>query len=301
MYRRTIAMAALIAGLAVPHAFAEEFNPVIGKSGDFTLRETDLDRLVANQPAELRKQLEEKPELKVRLVEELLLQMAIARQARKEGFDKKPEIKEQLAYAVNDFLSREYLARVVVSGVKVAEEELTGYFKEHEKDFLVPASVKARHIFIQLDAKATAEEREKARKKADELLQRLKKGEDFAKLAAEASDDPETAKKGGELGTISPGKTNSEEFEKAALTLKAGEISGLVETPYGLHIIRADERSEQRTATLAEAREYIAARLRKELEQKTVREFMEKTAQESGMEVYADRITGGNKAGEKKP
>ncbi|HZV81151.1 MAG TPA: peptidylprolyl isomerase, partial [Geobacteraceae bacterium] len=224
-----------------------------------------------------------------------------ARQARKEGFDRKPEIKEELSYVVNDFLSREYLTRVVIAGVKVPENEPEKYYKEHEKEFLVPESVKARHIFIQLDAKATPEAQEKARKKADELLQRLKKGEEFAKLAAEASEDGDTSKKGGELGTISAGKTNSQEFEKAALALKSGELSGVVQTPYGLHIIKADEKSEQRTATFAETKEYISNLLQKEYEQKKAQEFVEQTAKDSGLEVYADKITGVKQGEEKKP
>lgn len=292
MSARTIAMTALLAGLAVSPVFGEEFNPVIGKSGDFTLRETDLDRLVANQPPEVRKQLEEKPDLKVKLVQELLLKMTIARQARKEGFDRKPEIKEALSYAVDDFLAREYLTRVVIAGGTVPEEELTKFYKEHEKEFIVPESVKARHIFVKLAEAAPLVEREKARNKADELLQRLKKGEDFGKLAAEASEDEETAQKGGVLGTITPGKTNSTDFENAALALKAGELSGVVTTPYGLHIIKIDEKNERRTATFAEVREYIAERLQKDFEQKKVQEFMDKSAKESGLEVYAEKIAG---------
>jgi len=294
-------MATLLVCLAAPPLFGEEFNPVIGKTGDFTLRESDLDRLVADQAPEVRKQLEEKPELKVNLVKDLLLKQAIARQARKDGFDRKPEIREGLSYAVDDFLSREYLARVVVAGVRVPDSELETYYKEHEKEFIVPESVKARHIYIQLDATAMPEAREKARRKADELLQRLKKGEDFAKLAAEASEDVDTAKKGGELGTISPGKTNSEEFEKAALALKAGELSGVVQTPYGLHIIRVDEKTGQRTATFAETRGYISALLQGEYERKKAQEFVDQLAKGSGLEVYADKITGGRQGGEKKP
>lgn len=292
MSARTVVMTALLAGLAIPHAFAEEFNPIVGKSGAYTLRETDLDRIIASQPPEARQQLEEKPELKVNMVRELLLKMAIAAKARKDGFDRKPEIREALSYVVDDFLTREYLARVVVAGTTVPEEALEKYYQEHGKEFVIPASVKARHIFIQLDASASTADREKGQKKAEELLQRLKKGEDFAKLAGEASEDGETAKKGGELGIISPGKTNSTEFEQAALALKAGELSAVVATPYGLHIIRADERSEQRTATFAETREYIASRLQKESEQKKALDFVEKLTKESGLEVYAEKITG---------
>jgi peptidyl-prolyl cis-trans isomerase C len=289
---RTIALTALLAGLAITPVAGEEFNPVIGKSGELTLREADLERLMASQPPEVRKQLEEKPELKVGLVRELLLKATIARQARKEGFDRKPEIREQLAYVVDDFLSREYLTKVVIAGVNVPEEELSRYFKEHEKEFIVPSAVKARHIFIKLATSASAEERDKARNKAEELRQRLKKGEDFAALATKASEDEDTAKNGGDLGRILAGKTNSADFETALFSLKAGEISEVVTTPFGLHIIKVDERQEQHTATFAETRDYIAGLLKKELEQKKAMEFMEKIAAQNGLEVNGDKISG---------
>jgi len=298
---KIIAITALMAALLAPYAFAEEINPVVGKTVDFTLRETDLDRLIASQPPEARRQFQEKPELKVTLVQELLVKMAIASKARKEAFDKSPEFREQLAYVVNDFISREYLSKVVVAAVKVPEEELKKFYQDNKKDFLIPETIKARHIFIQVTAAATADERAKKRAKVDDLLQQLHKGAAFAKLALEASEDADTAKKGGELGVISPGKTNSSEFEKAAFALKAGEISTVVETPYGYHIIKVDEKSPQRTATFEESRPVIADRLQQEYEQKKAQEFIEKTAKENGLEVYADRITGVKQEGDSNP
>jgi parvulin-like peptidyl-prolyl isomerase len=300
MVARVIMFTLLFCGLAANCPFAEEINPVIGKVGDFTIRETDLDRLIAGQPPEGQKQLQERPELKVGIVQELLMKNAVARLARKEGFDKKPEFREKLSYVIDDFISREYMTSLVVSGVKVSEEELKKFYGEKGRDLQVPETARLRHIFIKVASDAAEEERRKGRARAEELLQRLKKGEDFVKLAAETSEDGDTAKKGGELGTISPGKTNSAAFEKSVFALKGGEL-GIIETQYGLHVVRVDERSESRQATLEEARPYISARLQKELEQKKLQEFLDKTARESGMEVYAERIAGAVKEEGKKP
>lgn len=292
MSARALATAALMTALAASVAMGEEINPVLGKINDFAIREIDLDRLVAGQPLALQKQLQDKPELKVNLVQELLMKTAIARKARKESFDKKPEFREQLSYLIDDFLAREYVSKVVVKGVTVPDEEVAKFYKENEKDFFVPESAKLRHIFIQVAATASAKEKEQGRLKAAGLLQRLQKGEDFAKLAAEASEDADTAKKGGDLGRVSPGKTNSEEFEKAAFALKPGEISDIVQSPYGYHIIKSDEKQERRIIPLEEAKPQIVELLQKELETKKARDFMEKMAKENGLEVYADRITG---------
>ena len=104
----------------------------------------------------------------------------------------------------------------------VPEEDLKKYYQEHEKDFLLPEQIKVRHILIASPKEAKPEEREKARARAEAVLQRLNKGEDFAKLAGELSEDQISASKGGELAPITLGKTNSEEFEKAAFALKNG-------------------------------------------------------------------------------
>lgn len=289
MKRKIILLLALLLSTAAAVTLADEINPVVGRVGDFTMRETDLERIIATQSPQAQKQLQEKSELKNSLVRDILIKRAIAMKARKEGLDKKPEFKEQLAYLIDDFLSREYLVKVVLADLKVSDEEMQKYYKEHEKEFQLTESVKARHIFFPASAKAAAEERTKARAKADGALSRLKKGEDFVKLVAELSEDADTAKKGGELGAIAPGKTNSEEFEKAAFALKSGETSGVVETPFGYHIIRADEKTDKRTASFDESRSYIEAVLKRELEQKKGEEFIARLLKESGLEVMGEK------------
>lgn len=289
MYTKTLVTIAALISFSAPFTLADEINPVLGKVGDFSIRATDLDRLIAAQPEQAQKQLQEKPELKSSLVRDLLLKKAIAMQARKDGYDKQPDYREKLSYLVDDFLAQEYLARVVLADIKVSEDEMKKYYKEHDKDFLLTESVRARHIFIQLSAKASDEEKAAARKKAEDIMASLKKGEDFAKVALESSDDADTAKNGGELGLLTPGKTNSEEFEKAAFALKSGETSEIVQSPFGFHIIKADEKTEKRIATFAESKNYIEAVLKKELEQKKGEAFVAKIYKESGLEVFVDK------------
>lgn len=277
---------------------AEEINPVVGKSADYTFRATDLERLIAAQPAEIQKRFQDDPEQRVNLVRQLMTQKAVAARARKEGFDRKPDFKEQLGHVIDDFMTREYLARVVAASVTVPEDDVKKYYKENESKFVIQEQVKIRHIFVEAPKEMKEEEKRKALLKIETLQQRLKNGEDFAKVAKEASEDAESAKLGGELGTISPGGTSAEEFEKAAFALKAGEVSGVVKTPYGYHIIRVDERKEKRTATLDEARDYILKKLKNEYEAKKVQEFVEQVSKEAGVEVLADRIIGKKEEGQ---
>jgi peptidyl-prolyl cis-trans isomerase C len=292
MYAKTLVLIALLLAAAAPAAIADEINPVLGKVGDFTIRETDLDRLIASQPLQAQKQLQESPELRTALIRDILLKKAIATQARKEGFDRKPEFREQLSYLVDDYLSTEYVAKVILADIRVNEEEIRKYFKEHEKEFLVAETVKARHIYIQSPAKATAPEKAQALAKAEAVLARLKKGEDFAKVAAEVSEDADSAKSGGELGIITPGKTNSTEFEQAVFALKSGETSAVVETPFGFHIIKVDEKTDKRTATFDESRNYIESLLKKEFARKKGEEFIARIMKESGLMVAEGNAAG---------
>ncbi|MFT5366988.1 MAG: peptidyl-prolyl cis-trans isomerase SurA [Candidatus Latescibacterota bacterium] len=111
---------------------------------------------------------------------------------------------------------------------------------EFQKEYLLGESnlVSLSHIVV--SPKPTGDKVEKARKQAEELMARVKAGEDFAALAREYSEDPGSGSQGGDLGFFSRG-TMVPEFEEAAFALKPGEVSDLVQTKYGFHIIRTDE------------------------------------------------------------
>lgn len=292
MIARCCVLTMLAVALITGTLRAEETNPVLGKVGDFVLREADLDRILASQPPAIQKRFQDNPQQRDDLAREILMKKAVVAKAKKDGFDRKPEIKEQLSYVFDNFISQEYLDKVVTANVTVPEDELKKYYQEHEKDFQLPEQIKVRHILIALAKDAQPGEKEKARLKAETILQRLNKGEDFSKLAREFSDDQISAAKGGELAAITLGKTNSEEFEKAAFALKTGETSGIVSTSYGLHIIKMDDHQEKRTATFAEARDFIYNKLKAELAQKMVQKFVEQAAKDAGLVMSTDKPTG---------
>ncbi|BEH08701.1 MULTISPECIES: peptidylprolyl isomerase [Geobacter] len=287
MTSRTLLVGALLVALAAGVSRAEEINPVVGKAGEFTLREADLDRFIDALPAEAQQQLRKNPEQRSLLAREILQTRAIAMKARKDGFDRKPEVRERLGYFVDDFLAREYLTKVVIAGVKVSDAELRAYYQEHAKDFVMPEQAIVRHIFIGIADAADSQAKTAARSKAEGVLERLKKGEDFAAVAAEASEDTESAKEGGLLGAITPGQTNSEEFEKAVFALKAGEMSGLVESPFGYHIVKVDERKEKRALPFDEVKDALRTKLQEEAEQRKLREFVDEVAKQAELELPA--------------
>ena len=139
---------------------------------------------------------------------------------------------------------------------KVSDADISAYYNQHLADYQVKQQVKVRHILIAVPASADAKTDAAAKAKAEDILKQIKAGGDFAKLAAANSDDPGSKVQGGELGWLDPGKTVPE-FDKMAFSLKPGEISPLVKTQFGYHIIQTEEKKEARTKPLSEVKAEI--------------------------------------------
>jgi peptidyl-prolyl cis-trans isomerase C len=274
--------------LFVNISLAEE-DPILAKAGDIAFRKSDLDRLLSYSPPYLKKQLEENPDYKVTLITKIMEQKILSDIARKEGFDKKADVKEQLQYLVDDFLTKEYLTKVIIADVTVSDSDLEQYYKSNEKSFHIPEQVKARHILIKVPFGVSKEEKKKAKDRAEQILEWLKKGEKFETLAEQYSEDPKSKAKGGELGYISKGQM-PKPFEEAAFSLKIGEISSVVETDYGYHIIQVDDHKEARTRTFEEVKEQIKKQLTDERSRSKAEEFIKKAVKDSGLEIYREKI-----------
>jgi peptidyl-prolyl cis-trans isomerase SurA len=132
------------------------------------------------------------------------------------------------------------IGREVQSKVEVTNQETRDYFRVHIDEFREPAYLRLARLTFPLPAKASAVQREAARAKAEEALSRLRRGEDFygVLLASTADQSAE----GGDLGTFKAGELTAA-FEKAVQGLKEGEVSAVIETPDGFHILKVEERS----------------------------------------------------------
>lgn len=140
--------------------------------------------------------------------------------------------------------------------VSIDEKEVTEYYNNNPSRFLEDESVKASHILVKVDKNASKEEKDAARKKIDGLLKKTKKGEDFAKLAKENSDDPGSGQNGGDLGFFSKGMMVPP-FEKAVFSLKKDEVSDVVETEFGYHIIKLTDKKSARNIPLTEVHDKL--------------------------------------------
>lgn len=147
------------------------------------------------------------------------------------------KLREMMArdLAVEKLVKTEMVPRVTVS-----EEKKKAFYAENSEQMTRPEQAKVSHILIKVDAGASTEVRTEAQEKAQDLHRRLEAGEDFAALARENSDDPGSKANGGDLSWVSRGQTVPA-FETAAFALKAGEMSDVVETQFGFHIIKLAE------------------------------------------------------------
>jgi len=166
------------------------------------------------------------------------------------------------------------LEKEVRSHVKVTDKEVEDFYKENGDRFKSPQSVKAAHILIKAEDPKDEEKLTKGRKKIEEILQKAKKGEDFAELAKKYSEGP-SASKGGDLGFFSKGQM-VKEFEDAAFALKTGEISDVVKTHFGFHIIKVTDKKEARTKTLKEVESSIKGYLSNMKSEKLLTEYIDK-------------------------
>ena len=138
---------------------------------------------------------------------------------------------ESIEYVVLD-------SDAVKKGIVVSEDDLRKYYAENEKRFTVPEERRASHILVKAEKDAPKAERDKARAKAEALLAEVRKNpQSFAEIARKNSDDEGSAAKGGDLDFFGRG-TMVKPFEDAAFSLKPGEISGIVESDFGFHIIQ---------------------------------------------------------------
>lgn len=160
----------------------------------------------------------------------------------------------------------------IKKGVSVSEADLKTYYEQNSAQTAGKEERRASHILVAADKSASAEQRDAARKKAEALLAQAKaKPDAFADLARKNSQDPGSAAKGGDLDFFARGAM-VKPFEDAAFALKKGEISGVVESDFGFHIIRLTDIKQPKVKTFAEMRPELEAQLR---QQQAQRKFAE--------------------------
>jgi peptidyl-prolyl cis-trans isomerase C len=144
----------------------------------------------------------------------------------------------------------------VAGKIAVTPAAIEDFYKKNLDKFQQTARVRASHVLISIPQNADAATKEKAKAKAEAVLAEIKGGKDFAVVAKENSQDPGSAASGGDLGFFQQGQMVPA-FDEVAFKLNPGEMSGVVESPFGFHIIKVAEKQAARVVPLEEAKPQI--------------------------------------------
>ena len=221
-------------------------------------------------------------------------QVKVDEEAVRDYFDKHRENyrladKRNILYV--RFVPQDYLAEV-----EVTDQEIEEFYQLHQDDYREPKKVHARHILFRISENAKTAEIQEILDRAKKVLDLARKGDNFADLARKYSDDS-TASKGGDLGYFKSGDM-VKPFADSAFSLKKGEISDLVRTRFGVHIIKVEDIKEESVKPLAAVKETVRQSLKEErsreialqradsfIDLSRALDDLQKAAAEAGLEV----------------
>jgi peptidyl-prolyl cis-trans isomerase C len=184
----------------------------------------------------------------------------------------------------NGLTIKSLIDKEVMPSVSVSDKEVRSFYDDNPDLFRKPEQVKASHILIQVPENADAGKKEKALTTIKALKTRIDNGENFATLAMEYSEGPSKTK-GGDLGFF--GKEQMvPPFAEAAFALEPGQVSDVVETRFGYHLIRVTDRQAEQTMAFNDVKEAISDRLRKEQEGQKIDDYLKKIKEHADIKRF---------------
>jgi peptidyl-prolyl cis-trans isomerase C len=208
---------------------------------------------------------------KKRVLENMIRENLFYIAGEEEGIKLSSEEEEQINRLKRYIIIRKYITEKLKEK-PVTEEEMKDYYEKNKKEFVIPEKRKASHIIVSDE------------NKAKELLKKIKEGADFSQIAKENNIDG-SKNKGGDLGWISKGYM-IKEFEEVAFSLKKGEISDVIKTKFGYHIIKVEDIKPEEERNFEEVKESI----RKKIEEERIKQLEEDLKKKYNVKVNYEAI-----------
>jgi peptidyl-prolyl cis-trans isomerase C len=190
-------------------------------------------------------------------------------------------IKEKLQ---RDLALKKLIEDEVAPKVTVSDSDIRAFYENNPETFKQPERVKASHILIKVDPKADPSQKAEAQKKIDLVSAKLQKGEDFGALAKEYSEGP-SAPKGGDLGYFTRGQM-VKPFEEAAFAMKPGEVSGMVETRFGYHLIKVTDKTPEGTMPYDDVKDRLGEFLKQQKIQEEINVYVKRLEEKAKIERF---------------
>ncbi len=252
----------------------------------------DFERELKNLPEYL-KAMADTPQGRKEMLDTMVIRELILQQASKDGLDKGPEIEEKLQDLRKRLIVESFLKKKVETESKVSDEDLQKFYEQNKDKFKTGEQIKASHILV------------KTEKEAKDILAQITSGGNFEELAKKSSVDSSSAK-GGDLGWFGKGSMVPA-FEKAAMALKEGQVSDVVKSDFGFHIIKLTGKRAAGVRPLEEVKEQIKGAIMPSRQQEVfqkIKEELKKTAKITVKEDVLNEMGGKKddaKAEDKKP
>jgi len=222
-----------------PAAPATNADPIVIAAGDVAIRQSEFEKALETLPEQYQ-QYAMGPG-KRQFAEDYLRMKMLAAEGMKAGLDKKPDVIAQLSLMRENLVANAQLQKIE-EGITISDDDLNKKYEENKGQY---EQVKARHILIAFKGSPAAQQgkpeltEEQAKAKAEELRTQIVGGAAFEEIAKKESDDVGSGAQGGDLGEFGRGQMVPE-FEKAAFEAKVGDVTPVVRTQFGYHIIKVD-------------------------------------------------------------
>ncbi|HVS30625.1 MAG TPA: peptidylprolyl isomerase [Thermoanaerobaculia bacterium] len=256
-------------------------DPIVVAAGAVSIRQSEFESALKTLPPEYQ-QFASGPG-KRQFAEDYLRMKMLAAEGMKAGLDKDPEVVQQLRLMRENLVANAQLQRIE-KGITISDADLQKTYEASKNEY---EQVKARHILVAFKGSPAAQPgkpeltEEQAKAKAEELRKQIAAGGSFDELAKKESDDIGSGTRGGDLGTFGRGQM-VEEFEKAAFEAKTGEVTPVVRTQFGYHVIKVDEHN---STPFAEVKESLEKRERQKRVQERL-DAMKDSAKPTFNEAY---------------
>jgi len=214
---------------------------------------------------------------KMEVVKSVVRRHLILQQKEVAELRKSERIGKQLKEMEDQLVLAAYLEQHVGQYLTVSDEEIQEYYKANLSSFSTPPKVKAKHILLRSEAEAKA------------VLEKLRKGADFSAMAKQYSIDLPMALEGGSMGTIEKGKTLPE-LQQVLFSLKEGEVSDVVKTRFGYHILSVEEIIPISPKSFDEVKGEIKTTLIRQKEAKAFEKMVAEIEKRAEIKIFKDRV-----------
>lgn len=270
----------LLTPLILAAPLARAADGIIARVGDQEIKAAQITPYLDNLSEQDRAALLKNPAALSQAVRTLILQQVLLKEAIATGWDKTPEVAEQLDRLRQGAIAETYLQSIakVPEGFP-SEEEIKTVYEARKSDLQVPTQIRLAQIFIAVPKDAPKDAQDKAKARIDEVAKAAKAG-DFAAVARDKSDERETASRGGEVGWLAETQIQPEIRSKVT-SLSKGSVTEPIRLGDGWYVVKVLEVKEAHTATLDEVKDQLVKLLRTERARANREAYLSKLQQQT--------------------